>query len=161
MLSGKNGILKKVAEAKIKTEQAQTNEEEDLTDLEDLIYDNVESVKNLKDYVGKKVEGRKVRLQDENGEIIVVPVGFTIKSDSPIEVKKGVVVVAPDNSEFVWIPVKDISKMYGINAEKNKLGKIYQFTASEYTALNWTETDGIMNLTNKDSYREPDYLKDK
>ncbi len=161
MLSGKNGILKKAAEAKTKTEQAQTNEEEDLTDLEDLIYDNVESVKNLKDYVGKKVEGRKVRLQDENGEIIVVPVGFTIKSDSPIEVKKGVVVVAPDNSEFVWIPVKDISKMYGINAEKNKLGKIYEFTASEYTALNWTETDGIMNLTNKDSYREPDYLKDK
>ena len=37
MLSGENGILTKAAEAKKKTEEAQTNETEDLASYEDVI----------------------------------------------------------------------------------------------------------------------------
>ena len=158
MLSGENGILKKAAEAKTKTEQAQTNETEDLTDLEILMEESTGNLGKVKDNKNKVIEGRKAKLQDNNGETIVVPVGFKIKEDSPTEVKKGIVVVAPDNSEFVWIPVKDVSKMYGTNAEGKKLGKLYSFTKDGYTAVNWTETDRKIKWTSATGCREPDYL---
>ena len=160
MLSGENGILKKAAEAKTKTEQAQANETEDLASYEDVINESTGNLGKVKDNKNKVIEGRKAKLQDDNGETIVVPVGFKIKEDSPTEVKKGIVVVAPDNSEFVWVPVKDVSKMYGTNAEGKKLGKLYNFTSGGYTALNWTETSGIMALTSVTGEREPDYLSD-
>ncbi len=158
MLSGENGILKKAADAKMKTEEAQTNETEDLTDLEILMEESTGNLGKVKDNKNKVIEGRKVKLQDDNGETIVVPVGFKIKEDSPTEVKKGIVVVAPDNSEFVWVPVKDVSKMYGTNAEEKKLGKLYNFTSSGYRANSWTETSGVMKWTGATDYREPDYL---
>ena len=160
MLSGENGILRKAAEAKTKTEQAQANETGDLTDLEILMEESAGNLGKVKDNKNKIIEGRKAKLQDDNGETIVVPVGFKIKEDSPTEVKKGIVVVAPDNSEFVWVPVKDISKMYGTNSEGKKLGKLYSFTSSGYTALNWTETSGIMAWTSVTGKRETDYLSD-
>ena len=160
MLSGENGILRKVAEAKTKTEQSQTNETDELANYEDVINESTGNLGKVKDNKNKVIEGRKVKLQDDNGETIVVPVGFKIKEDSPTEVKKGIVVVAPDNSEFVWIPVKDISKMYGTNAEGKKLGKLYNFTSGGYTALNWTETNGVMSFTNEKGNREPYYLSD-
>ena len=160
MLSGENGILRKTAEAKTKTEQAQTNETEDLATYEDIINESTGNLGKVKDNKNKVIEGRKTKLQDDNGETIVVPVGFKVKEDSPTEVKKGIVVVAPDNSEFVWVPVKDVSKMYGINAEEKKLGKLYEFTSSGYTANNWTETAGVMKWTDTTDKREPDYLSD-
>ena len=158
MLSGENGILKKAAEAKTKTEQSQTNETDELANYEDVINESTGNLGKVKDNKNKVIEGRKAKLQDDNGETIVVPVGFKIKEDSPTEVKKGIVVVAPDNSEFVWVPVKDISKMYGTNAEGKKLGKLYSFTTNGYTANNWTETAGVMKWTSATDCREPDYL---
>ena len=160
MLSGENGILKKAAEAKTKTEQSQTNETDELANYEDVINERTGNLGKVKDNKNKVIEGRKVKLQDDNGETIVVPVGFKIKEDSPTEVKKGIVVVAPDNSEFVWVPVKDVSKMYGTNAEGKKLGKLYSFTTNGYTANNWTETAGVMKWTSATDYKEPDYLSD-
>ena len=158
ILSGENGILRKAADAKTKTEQAQANETDELANYEDVINENTGNLGKVKDNKNKVIEGRKVKLQDDNGETIVVPVGFKIKEDSPTEVKKGIVVIAPDNSEFVWVPVKDVSKMYGTNAEGKKLGKLYEFTTNGYTALNWTETAGVMTWTSATEGREPDYL---
>ena len=161
MLSGENGILKKASDAKTKAEKAQENEIEDLAIYEDGINENTGNLKKVKDYKKeqKVVKGRKVKLQDDNGETIVVPVGFKIKDDSPTEVKRGIVVVAPDGSEFVWIPVKDVSKMYGTNKNGSKLGKLYSF-ATGYTALNWTEKDGVMSFTNGNSNIEPAVLSE-
>ena len=160
MLSGENGILRKAAEAKTRTDESQANEMGELVDLEILMEESTGNLKNVKDYPkDKKVEGKKVKLQDDNGDTIVIPVGFKIKGDSPTEVKKGIVVVAPDNSEFVWVPVKDSSKMFGVNAEGNKLGKLYNFTEDDkYTANNWVETSGIMSWIDENGNREPDYL---
>lgn len=56
---------------------------------------------------GKAVQGKTI-LKDDTGDQIVIPKGFKIKSDSPILVDRGIVVVAPDNSEFVWVPVPDV-----------------------------------------------------
>ena len=158
MLSGENGILRKAADAKTKTEQAQTNETEYLEGYEDIINEKIDGTKTVKSYKGKIITGNNATLIDKNKETIVVPVGFKVKEDSPTEVKKGIVVVAPDKSEFVWVPVKDVSKMYGINEEGKMLGKLYDFTKDGYTALNWTETAGVMKWTDVARYREPDYL---
>ena len=160
MLSGENGILKKAAEAKTKTEQAQTNETEHLESYEDIINEKIDGTKTVKSYKGKIITGNNATLIDKNKETVVVPAGFKIKEDSPTEVKKGIVVVAPDNSEFVWVPVKDVSKMYGTNAEGKKLGKLYNFTSGGYTALNWTETNGVMSFTNEEGNREPAILSE-
>ena len=160
MLSGENGILKKAAEAKTKTEQAQTNETEYLEGYEDIINEKIDGTKTVKSYKGKIITGNNATLIDKNKETIVVPVGFKVKEDSPTEVKKGIVVVAPDKSEFVWVPVKDVSKMYGTNAEGKKLGKLYEFTTNGYIALNWTETAGVMKWTSATSYREPAILSE-
>ena len=160
MLSGQNGILKRAADAKTETEQAQENEAEYLEDYEDLINESTGNLGKVKDYKNKIIEGKKVKLQDDNGETIVVPVGFKIKDDSPTEVKKGIVVVAPDNSEFVWVPVKDINTMYGTDANGKKTGKLYNFTANGHTALNWEETNGKMKWISATNYRESDYLSE-
>ena len=160
MLSGQNGILKRAADAKTETEQAQENEAEYLEDYEDLINESTGNLGKVKDYKNKIIEGKKAKLQDDNGETIVVPVGFKIKEDSPTEVKKGIVVVAPDNSEFVWVPVKDINTMYGTDANGKKTGKLYNFTANGHTALNWEETNGKMKWISATNYRESDYLSE-
>ena len=108
----------------------------------------------------------KTTIEDANADKITIPEGFKIATDSATLVKDGIVVVAPDNSEFVWVPVEDVTTMYGTDADGNKLGKLYKFTdanTENNTAYNWTETDGVMSWTKDEgsrSYREPDILKD-
>ena len=73
-------------------------------------------------------------------------------------------------NQYVWIPVEDISKFYGTDANGKSWGKIYNFTTGtnssntfdEVTgtyANNWRESNGIMSLSSTISYREPDVLK--
>ena len=73
-------------------------------------------------------------------------------------------------NQYVWVPVEDISKFYGTDANGKKWGKIYNFTMSTSTsstfdeetgtyANNWSETNGVMSTPSGGSYREPDVLK--
>ncbi len=62
-------------------------------------------------------------------------------------------------NQFVWVPVKDVSRIYGVDADGNLWGKLYNFNSSGRTALNWTETAGIMSITSKTNYREPDVTR--
>jgi hypothetical protein len=71
-------------------------------------------------------------------------------------------------NQYVWIPVPDISKFYGTDANGKKWGKQYQFsssTSSSYDEItgtkpyNWSESDGVMTISSKTSYREPDIVK--
>ncbi len=66
------------------------------------------------------------------------------------------------------VPVPDISKFYGTDANGKKWGKQYQFSSSmsssydEITGTkpyNWSESDGVMTISSKTSYREPDIVK--
>ena len=55
--------------------------------------------------------------QSEN-KVAVIPEGFKVSSvDGEQQIDKGLVVIAPDESEFVWIPVEDPSSMYGIQVK--------------------------------------------
>ena len=103
----------------------------------------------------EEVTGQKLTTTDANGDKITIPVGFKIADDSATLVKDGIVVVAPepDNSEFVWIPVEDVTDMYEekeIDGETRKVGKLYTFTADGHSQRTYSSS----------SYREPDILKD-
>ena len=77
----------------------------------------------------------KLSIKDENNDIITVPEGFKIASDSAIQIKNGVVVVAPDGSEFVWVPVKE--PIY--NSENENVSKI-PVSTTEGTLNGYTYT---------------------
>ena len=73
-------------------------------------------------------------------------------------------------NQYVWVPVEDISKFYGTDANGKKWGKIYNYTTGTSTnstfdeetgtyALNWSETNGVMSTPSSGSQREPDVLK--
>ena len=78
-------------------------------------------------------------------------------------------------NQYVWIPVEDISKFYGTDANGKSWGKNYNYTTGtnssstfdEVTgtyAYNWSETNGVMSITRTsgiNSYREPDVLRDR
>ena len=88
----------------------------------------------------------------ENDYSAVIPEGFKVSDkEDEQDSEEGLVVIAPDGSEFVWIPVKDASTIYGVDEDGNKLGKLYdEFIGTDkYEARNWTETDGVMSWTKK------------
>ena len=62
-------------------------------------------------------------------------------------------------NQYVWVPVKDISRIYGVDSNGKLWGKLWYFSSSatgSRTAYNWIETDGTMGIISKTSYREPD-----
>ena len=59
-------------------------------------------------------------------------------------------------NQYVWVPVNDISRIYGVDSNGKLWGKLYGFSTSGRSALNWTETNGIMSISNKTNFREPD-----
>ena len=102
------------------------------------------------------------KVSDASGDILYVPKGFGIATDSPNEIDDGIVITNEGNTkQFVWIPVNDAS-----------LSNMYNTTGGEKTLLNvTTKTSIYSNLRQRsgDSYtittpgstsgiREPDVL---
>ena len=104
---------------------------------------------------------QKTKYKDKNGDIAVIPRGFKVSSNSKEQtIDDGLVVIAKDGSEFVWIPVEDASTMYGIDSDGNYLGKLYE-DGDLSSPLNWTESGGVMKWTltsGSESNREPALL---
>lgn len=63
-----------------------------------------------------------------------------------------------ERNQYVWVPVDDPSRIYGVDSNGKVWGKLYDFLISERTNRNWTETNGIISITNATSYREPDVV---
>lgn len=62
-------------------------------------------------------------------------------------------------NQYVWVPVSDISRIYGVDSNGKLWGKLYHFPTSKTGSRsknNWTETNGIMSISSKTNYREPD-----
>ena len=121
--------------------------------------------------------------EDASGDKVPVPngyVGSSVTGENEIDtgyvIYEGEEEVTDSNvadaqksrNQYVWIPVPDISKFYGTDANGKKWGKQYQFSSSmsssydEITGTkpyNWSESDGVMTISSKTSYREPDIVK--
>ena len=125
---------------------------------------------------------------DASGDKVPVPNGFVGSSvageneiDTGFVIYEGEEEVTDSNvqtaqtsrNQYVWIPVEDISKFYGTDANGKSWGKNYNYTTGtnssstfdEVTgtyAYNWSETNGVMSITRtsgSNSYREPDVLR--
>ena len=63
-----------------------------------------------------------------------------------------------ERNQYVWVPVSNISEIYGVDSNKKIWGKLYNFSSSGRSNRNWTETNGIMSITNATNFREPDVV---
>ena len=108
-----------------------------------------------------------VAVKSNDNVIVPVPKGFTASTiSSERNVSTGFVIKQGSNgaatsgiNEFVWVPVDDPSTMFGTDKNGNSLGKLYEFSGTSASPLNWTETNGIMSWTSATSNREPDIVK--
>ena len=107
-------------------------------------------------YVGSSVEG-------ENE----IDTGYVIYEGEEEVTESNVADAQKNRNQYVWVPVPDISKFYGTDANGKKWGKQYQFsssTSSSYDEItgtkpyNWSESNGVMTINSKTSYREPDVV---
>ena len=124
---------------------------------------------------------------DASGDEVPVPNGFVGSSatgeneiDTGYVIYEGEEKVTDSNvqtaqtsrNQYVWIPVEDISKFYGTDANGKRWGKNYTFTTGTNSsntfdettgtyALNWSETDGVMSISSSTNDREPDVLKSR
>ena len=120
--------------------------------------------------------------EDASGDKVPVPNGYVGSSatgeneiDTGYVIYEGEEAVTDSNvadaqksrNQYVWIPVPDISKFYGTDANGKKWGKIYTFsssTSSSYDEItgtkpyNWSENNGVMTISSKTNYREPDVV---
>ena len=101
--------------------------------------------------------------KDENGDTATIPKGFkvsrNIKNDS---ISEGLVVCAPDGSEFVWVPVETVISNLEQTGTKNKAMAINLGTIQEpkYRGLLYnfagTSSEVISDCTTTTTeYREP------
>ena len=157
----------KLANSSNEEQEAQESKIQEIV-LEDNNYMHVET-----DASGDKVPvpngfvGSKVTGENE------IDTGFVIYEGEEEVTDSNVQTAQTSRNQYVWIPVEDISKFYGTDANGKSWGKIYDYTTGtnssstfdEVTgtyAYNWSETNGVMSITRtsgSNSYREPDVLR--
>ena len=125
-------------------------------------------------------DGTKVNAVESADKVVVpVPKGYTASSVSTEnKVSEGFVIYENTNGEdkkeevndsnkdtaratrnqFVWVPVANPSEMYGTDKNGKKWGKLYKFSASGITPLDWTEQGNVMSIADATGYREPDVV---
>ena len=60
-------------------------------------------------------------------------------------------------NQYVWVPVKDVSRIYGIASDGKLWGKLYDYSTTGRSNSNWEETtNGIIRILNTLGHREPD-----
>ena len=125
---------------------------------DDTKVDAVESADNVvvpvpKGYTASEVTGENT-----------VKDGFVIyEGEESITDESDIETAQTTRNQFVWVPVSNPSEMYGTDSSGKKWGKLYNFSSTGITPLNWTEQDGVMTITTtsgNDSYREPDIVSD-
>ena len=117
LVLGQNGIVNKAKEARDKTQADQLNTELGMNSLYDEMkgaisettdLSKVNTVKDAKEKNATPIADNKA-LTDDNSNIITVPAGFKIATDSPTKQEQGIVVEDKDGNQYVWVPVANIS----------------------------------------------------
>ena len=83
----------------------------------------------------------------------------TTEDETPTQQDINIFNLQKSRNQYVWVPVDDPSRIYGVDSNGKIWGKLYNFSSSGRTLLNWTENNAIMNITDRNtSYREPDVI---
>ena len=109
------------------------------------------------------------KVESADGVTVPVPKGYVASSvASENTVKNGFVIYEGEaavtdtnvatarttRNQFVWVPVENVHDMYGTDKNGKKWGKLYDFTSTGISPLDWTETNGVMDTT-KGGNKEP------
>ena len=72
------------------------------------------------------IQNATTEYQDENGNKIVVPGGFKVRTDVTTKVTEGIVIEDGEGNQFVWIPLGDVKKDDGtvVNIELGRYKSI-------------------------------------
>ena len=83
----------------------------------------------------------------------------TTDTTTPTQEEINIFNLQKTRNQYVWVQVDDPARIYGVDNKGKIWGKLYDFSNTGRKALNWTETNGIMNITYQTSYREPNVLQ--
>ncbi len=174
-----NGIIKKAQEASKRTNQGLINEQIQINEAADYMgnmLDKVGGGSANEDPTANWDLSKVEKVTSADGVVVPVPKGYTASSiDTENTVEDGFVIYEGEENvndtnkdiaqttrnQFVWVPVANPSEMYGIDENHKKLSKLYNFSSSGITPLNWTEENNIMKITvtsGSESYREPEVV---
>ena len=184
LLFSEKGIIATAREAAEKTNQAVINDQEQINSVTDYIenilneLDNKENIPS-KPELPQKWDGESnenvtaVKSADSISMTIPIPKGYSAsKVTGENTVENGFVIYEGEEevndvnkdtakttrNQFVWVPVENMEEMYGIDSNGKIWGKLYSFSESGITPLNWTENVGIMRITDQINNREPDVV---
>ena len=63
-------------------------------------------------------------------------------------------------NQYVWVPVKEVSRIYGVDSNGKLWGKLYNYSSTGRTNNNWSESSGVMSKPGT-GYREPDVVRNR
>ena len=128
----------KTAEKELKEESQEEQEKEKTNEEETLNSENTEIA---------------TMSEEENGGIAILAEGETPTTVFELQTS---------TNQYVWVPVKDVSRIYGIDSQGKLWGKLYDYDDDDYATERmpyWSESNGVMNKPRTEtSYREPDVV---
>ena len=159
-----------------KDENDVESNEEQLPTTEPEIVENIEEVQGVeetqeitenKETIEEELTTDEAQIEEKNNEIDTLANNETTNEEINTNAETEEITQEDINifnlqksvNQYVWVPVKDISRIYGVDSNGKLWGKLWNFPSSatgSRTAYNWTETDGTMGISSKTSYREPD-----
>ena len=152
-----------------KEEQGETKNIEETTETEEIgegekqtEEGNIEEKETVKtneeeETLNNENAGIATMSEEENGGIATLAEGETPTTVFELQTSR---------NQYVWVPVKDVSRIYGIDSNGKLWGKLYNYANANETTpranYNWSEnsTSGVMSIGSKTSYREPDITRD-
>ena len=89
--------------------------------------------------------------EEENGGIATLAEGETPTTVFELQTSR---------NQYVWVPVKDVSRIYGIDSNGKLWGKLYNYAREPGSTSSrspyWSESNGVMSKPSKTTDREPD-----
>ena len=152
-----------VIDEKLEKESSETdtkdNENENIVTNEEISEkedqkDEEKSEHKIKQEVENKEEVKKdeTNTDKEESEISTLAIGGT--PTTVLELQESV-------NQYVWVPVNDVSRIYGVDSNGKLWGKLYTYAKTsglpEARGAYWTMTNGVMDNPGA-NYREPDVI---
>ena len=138
-------------------EEENTQEEEIDTEQTDNIEENTEELEQANNAITNEEESiyneeAGIATMAEEGEEEIATLAEGEPPTTVFELQTSV-------NQYVWVPVKDVSRIYGVDSNGKLWGKLYDYSSTGRSNNNWREnsTSGVMSITNRTgSTREPD-----
>ena len=131
---------KETAEKELKEEESQEEKEEEKTNEEETLNNENAGIATMS--------------EEENGGIATLA-----EEEAPTTVFE----LQTSRNQYVWVPVKDVSRIYGVDSNGKLWGKLYNYArepeSTSSRSPQWSESNGVMNSQKNTSYREPDITR--